>query len=58
MGYKDDTLFTGYLMTFAVNLNILLGFSMSQPRSSSQGFRRTHQSPRALMLTLLGLDFF
>ena len=58
MGYKDDTLFTAYLMTFAVNLNILLGFSMSQPRSSSQVFKRTHQSPRALMLTLLGLDFF
>ena len=58
MGYKDDTWFARYLMTFARNLNICLGFPMCQPRSSSQCFKRTHQGPRALMLTFLGLAFF
>ena len=50
--------FVGFLMAFAGNLNIHLGFPMYQPRSSSKGFKRTHQGPMALMLTLLGLDFF
>ena len=49
--------FAGFLMAFAGNLNIHLGFPMYQPRSSSQGFKRTHQGPMALMLTLLGLAF-
>ena len=31
---------------------------MCQLRSSSQGFKRTHQDSRALMLTILGLAFF
>ena len=38
---------------FTRNLNIHLGFSICQPRSSSQGFKRTHQGPRALMFILL-----
>ena len=57
MGYKDDTLFARYLMTFAGNLNIHLAFPMCQPRSTSQGFKGTHRGRRALMLTLLGLAF-
>ena len=31
---------------------------MCQLRSSSQGFKRTQQGPKALMLTLFGLSFF
>ena len=65
MGCKDDTwfagylmAFAGYLMAFAGDLNIHLGFPMCQPRSYSQGFKRTHQGLRALMFTLLGLAFF
>ena len=38
---------------FAGNLNIHLGFPICQPRSSSQGFKRTYQGPRALMFILL-----
>ena len=57
MGYKDDTLFARYLMTFVGNLNRHLVFPMCQPRSSSQGFKRTDRGPRALMLTSLGLAF-
>ena len=44
--FFNDFFFTG-------NLNIQLGFSICQPRSSSQGFKRTHQGPRALMFILL-----
>ena len=58
MGYKDNTWFVGYLMAFAGDQNIHLGFSMCQSRSYSQSFKRTHQGLRALMLTLLGLKFF
>ena len=46
----------GFLMVFffwAENLNIHLGFPICQPRSSSQGFKRTHQGHRALMFILL-----
>ena len=39
-------------MFFCWNLNIHLGFPICQPTSSSQGFKRTHQDPRALMLIL------
>ena len=54
MGYKDNTWFCWiFNRFFAGNLNIHLGFPICQPRSSSQGFRRTHQNPRALMLILL-----
>ena len=49
--------FPRFLMAFVGNMNIHLGFPMCQPRSSSQGFKRTHQGPRALMLTLLSLAF-
>ena len=42
-----------FLMAFAGNLNIHLGFPMCQPRSSSQSVKRTHQGPRALMLIFL-----
>ena len=38
---------------FTGNLNIHLGFPICQPRPSSQGFKRTHQDPRALMFILL-----
>ena len=55
--YKDDTLFAGYLIIFSGNLNIHLDFPMCQLRSSIQGFKRTHQGLRALILTLLGLAF-
>ena len=44
-------------MAFTRDLNIHLGIPMCQPRSSSQGFKMTHQGLRALMLTLLSLTF-
>ena len=50
--------FAGFLMTFAGNLNIHLAFPMCQPKSSSQGFKRTHWGRRALMLTLQGFFLF
>jgi len=43
-------IFNGF---FARNLNIHLGFLICQSRSSSQGFKRTHQGPRALIFILL-----
>ena len=55
MGYKDNTWFLlDFLMAlFVRNLNIHLGFPICQPMSFSQGFKRTHQDPRALMLIIL-----
>ena len=58
MGYKDNTwfcwIFNGFFFFFlAENLNIHLGFPICQPRSSSQGFKRTHQGHRVLMFILL-----
>ena len=45
--------FVGFFNGFYWKSEYHLGFPMCQPRSSSQGFKKTHQGPRALMLILL-----
>ena len=45
--------FNDFFFFYTGNLNIHFGFPICQPKSSSQGFKRTHQGPRALMFILL-----